>query len=88
MPGRAIRFSLGAKFTATVLLILAATMAANTYYSVRTSTRLQEQQLRERGHTLGRLISLISPQAILAFDDDAHGAVGVTGEAGLAERGG
>ena len=68
MPGRAIRFSLGAKFTATVLLILAATMAANTYYSVRTSTRLQEQQLRERGHALGRLISLISPQAILAFD--------------------
>jgi len=68
VPGQTIRFSLGAKFTATVLLILAATMAANTYYSVRTSTRLQEQQLRERGHALGRLISLISPQAILAFD--------------------
>src|SRR5918999_1131291 len=63
-----MRFGLGAKFTATVLLILTGTMAATTYYFVRTSTRLQEQQLRERGHALGRLISLISPQAILAFD--------------------
>jgi diguanylate cyclase (GGDEF)-like protein len=63
-----MRFGLGAKFTATVLLILAATMAANTFYFVRTSTRLQEQQLNERGRALGHLISLISPQAILAFD--------------------
>jgi diguanylate cyclase (GGDEF)-like protein len=64
----ATRFGLGAKFTATVLLILAATMAANTFYFLTTSTRLQEQQLNERGRALGRLISLISPQAILAFD--------------------
>jgi diguanylate cyclase len=63
-----MRFSLGAKFTATVLLILTATMAANTYYFVRTSIHLQEQELQERGRVLGRLISLISPQAILAFD--------------------
>jgi diguanylate cyclase (GGDEF)-like protein len=63
-----MRFSLGAKFTATVLLILTATMAANTYYFVHTSTRMQEQELHERGRMLGRLISLISPQAILAFD--------------------
>src|SRR5215210_5103075 len=63
-----MRFGLGAKFTATVLLILAGTLAANTYYFVRSSTRLQEQQLSERGRALGRLISLISPQAILAFD--------------------
>jgi diguanylate cyclase (GGDEF)-like protein len=63
-----MRFGLGAKFTVTVLLILAGTMAANTYYFVRTSTRVQEQQLVERGHALGRLISLISPQAILTFD--------------------
>jgi len=63
-----MRFGLGAKFTVTVLLILAGTMAANTYYFVRASTRVQEQQLVERGHALGRLISLISPQAILTFD--------------------
>jgi len=59
---------LSAKFTITVLVILAATMAANTFYFVRTSTRIQEQELTERGRVLGRLISLISPQAILAFD--------------------
>jgi diguanylate cyclase len=63
-----MRFGLGAKFTVTVLLILTGTMAANTLYFVRTATRLQEQQLHERGRLLGRLISLISPQAILAFD--------------------
>ena len=63
-----MRFGLGAKFTVTVLLILTGTMAANTFYFLRTSTRLQQEQLVERGHALGRLISLISPQAILAFD--------------------
>ena len=63
-----MRFGLGAKFTATVLLMLTATMAVNTYYFVRTSTRLQEEQLVDRGHAVGRLISLISPQAILGFD--------------------
>lgn len=63
-----MRIGLGAKFALTVLLILTATMAADTYYSVRTSTELQEEQLRQRGRALGRLISLISPQAILAFD--------------------
>ncbi len=63
-----MRLGLGAKFTVTVLLILAGTMTANTYYFVRTSTRVLEQQLVERGHALGRLISLISPQAILTFD--------------------
>src|SRR5215213_8007240 len=63
-----MRFGLGAKFTVTVLIILTGTMAADTYYFVRSSTQLQEQQLHERGLVLGRLISLISPQAILAFD--------------------
>ena len=63
-----MQISLGAKFTIAVLLILTATMAANTYYFVRTSTERQEQQLHERGRVLGRLISLISPQAILSFD--------------------
>lgn len=63
-----LRFGLRAKFIVTVLLILTVTMAANTWYFVHTSTQRQEQQLRERGHALGRLISLISPQAILAFD--------------------
>ncbi|MGZ8229075.1 MAG: putative bifunctional diguanylate cyclase/phosphodiesterase [Burkholderiales bacterium] len=63
-----MRLGLGVKFTVTVLLILTGTMAANTFYFVRTSTQLQEQQLHERGRVLGHLISLISPQAILAFD--------------------
>src|SRR6185312_1616403 len=33
-----------------------------------TSTRFHEQQLLERGRALGRLVSLISPEAILGFD--------------------
>jgi diguanylate cyclase (GGDEF)-like protein len=63
-----MRFGLGAKFSLTVLIILAVTMAANTFYFLRTTTRFHEQQLVERGRALGRLISLISPEAILGFD--------------------
>src|SRR5215212_1107191 len=63
-----MQFGLRTKFTVTVLVILTVTMAATTYYFVHASTERQEQQLRERGRALGRLISLISPQAILAFD--------------------
>ncbi len=65
---RVIRLGLGAKFTLTVLTILACTMAANTLYSVYASTRFHEKQLVERGRALGRLISLVSPEAILGFD--------------------
>src|SRR3954464_14573499 len=63
-----MRLGVGAKFTLTVFTILAATMAANTFYFLQTSTRLQEEQLVERGRALGRLVSLISPEAILGFD--------------------
>src|SRR6185295_6555982 len=63
-----MRLGLGAKFTVTVLVILLCTMAANTRYFLGTSTRLHEQQLLERGRALGRLVSLISPEAILGFD--------------------
>jgi diguanylate cyclase (GGDEF)-like protein len=63
-----MRFGLGAKFTLTVLVILAGTMAANTLYFLDTSTRFHEKQLIERGRALGRLISLVSPEAILGFD--------------------
>ena len=63
-----MRLGLGAKFTLTVLAILAVTMAANTLYFLRTSTDFHEQQLVERGRALGRLISLVSPEAILGFD--------------------
>ena len=63
-----MRFGLGAKFTLAVLTILACTMAANTFYFLETSTRFHERQLVERGRALGRLISLVSPDAILGFD--------------------
>ena len=63
-----MRLGLGAKFTLTVLVILAGTMAANTLYSLQNSARFHEQQLVERGRALGRLISLVSPEAILSFD--------------------
>jgi diguanylate cyclase (GGDEF)-like protein len=63
-----MRLGLGAKFTLMVLIILAGTLAANTLYFLNTSTRFHEQQLVERGRALGRLISLVSPEAILGFD--------------------
>ena len=63
-----VRLGLGAKFSISVLVILLCTMAANTLYYLHTSTRFHEQQLLERGRALGRLISLISPEAILGFD--------------------
>jgi diguanylate cyclase (GGDEF)-like protein len=63
-----MRLGLGAKFTLTVLTILAATMAANTFYFLGTSTQAHEGQLVERGRALGRLIALVSPDAILGFD--------------------
>ena len=63
-----MRIGLGAKFTLTVLSILALTMAANTFYFLKTATSFHEQQLAERGRSLGRLISLVSPDAILGFD--------------------
>ena len=64
----ALRLGLSAKFIATLLVILTVTMAANTWYSVHSSMLRQEEQLHEQGRALGRLISLISPQAILSFD--------------------
>src|SRR5919202_4001149 len=63
-----MRLGLGSKFALTVLVILVATMAANTFYFLRTSAQSQEQQLIDRGRALGRLISLVSPEAILGFD--------------------
>jgi diguanylate cyclase len=63
-----MRLGLGAKFTLAVLTILASTMAANTLYYLHTSNRFHENQLVERGLALGRLISLVSPDAILGFD--------------------
>ena len=63
-----MRLGLGAKFTLTVLIILAGTNAANTIYDLNAAARFHEQQLVERGRALGRLISLVSPEAILGFD--------------------
>ena len=59
-----MRLGLGAKFTLAVLTIMAATMAANTLYSLQRSSRFHEEQLIERGRALGRLISLVSPDAL------------------------
>jgi hypothetical protein len=63
-----MRLGLGAKFTLTVLVFLAVTTAANTLYDLEASARFHEQQLIERGRALGRLIALVSPEAILGFD--------------------
>ncbi|HVQ60531.1 MAG TPA: hypothetical protein VMS53_00460, partial [Burkholderiales bacterium] len=63
-----MQLGLGAKFTLTVLVFLAATTAINTVYDLEASARFHEQQLVERGRALGRLIALVSPEAILGYD--------------------
>ena len=63
-----MRLNLGTKFTLTVLIIMAGTMVANMLYFLDRSTQFHEQQLVERGRALGRLIALVSPDAILGFD--------------------
>jgi diguanylate cyclase (GGDEF)-like protein len=63
-----MQLGLGAKFTLTVLIFLAATTAINTVYDLEASARFHEQQLVERGRALGRLIALVSPEAILGYD--------------------
>jgi len=63
-----MRLGLGAKFTLVVLTILTVTIAANSFYGLQKSSRFHEKQLTERGLALGRLISLVSPDAILGFD--------------------
>ena len=63
-----MRLSLSAKFTFAIMAILAATMAVNALYYLHASSRFHEQQLIERARSLGRLISLVSPDAILGFD--------------------
>lgn len=63
-----MRVSLGAKFTIAVTIILVATMAANTLYSLNASSKFHEQQLIERGRAVGYFVSLISPDAMLGFD--------------------
>jgi len=63
-----MRLGLGAKFTLMVLTMLTVTMAANSFYGLHQSSRFHEKQLTERGLALGRLISLVSPDAILGFD--------------------
>jgi diguanylate cyclase (GGDEF)-like protein len=63
-----MRLGLGAKFTLTVLVFLTVTTAANTLYDLEASARFHEQQLVERGQALGRLIALVSPEAILGYD--------------------
>jgi hypothetical protein len=45
-PGPLMRLGLGAKFTLTVLVILAGTMAANTLYFLDTSTRFPRKAAR------------------------------------------
>lgn len=63
-----MRLSLGAKFTLIVLTILAATMTVNMLYFLNTASEFHEKQFVERGRALGRLIALVSPDAILGFD--------------------
>ncbi len=63
-----MRLGVGAKFTLIVLVILAGTMAVSTLNFLRNWSSFHEEQLIARGHALGRLISLISPEAILGFD--------------------
>jgi diguanylate cyclase (GGDEF)-like protein len=63
-----MRLGLGAKFTLMVLTILTITMAATSLYALYRAASFHERQLTERGMALGRLIAMVSPEAILGFD--------------------
>lgn len=63
-----MRLGLGAKFTLMVLTILTVTIASNSLYALYRAAEFHEKQLNERGLALGRLIALVSPEAILGFD--------------------
>lgn len=63
-----MRLGLGAKFTLMVLTILTVTIASNSLYALYRAAGFHEKQLNERGLALGRLIALVSPEAILGFD--------------------
>lgn len=59
---------LATKFILIVAGILSVTLALNAWFVLRSQNDLLEQQLNERGRVLGRLIALISPEAILGLD--------------------
>lgn len=59
---------LASKFILIVAGILSVTLALNAYFFLHSQNRILEEQLNERGRVLGRLIALISPEAILGLD--------------------
>jgi diguanylate cyclase (GGDEF)-like protein len=59
---------LASKFILMVAGILSVTLALNAYFFLHSQNRILEQELNERGHVLGHLIALISPDAILGLD--------------------
>ncbi|MGD8572631.1 MAG: ATP-binding protein [Gammaproteobacteria bacterium] len=62
---------LGAKFVLLVIGILSITLGVATALTVQRQNALIESHLEEKGHLLGHFVSLISAEAILAYDFDS-----------------
>ena len=60
----AFKPSLGVKFVILVVTILSITLGLNTYYAYQSQTEILRAHLTEKGHILGRFVSLISPEYI------------------------
>lgn len=63
-----MRLRLGTKFILLVALILSTTLGMSTYYSLRSHSKLLEEQLFEQNAMMGHFAALISAEAILAYD--------------------
>ena len=64
----AFKPSLGVKFVILMITILSMTLGLNTYYAYQSQTEILRAHLTEKGHILGRFVSLISPEYIAGHE--------------------
>jgi len=60
--------SLGLKFVVLVAVVLSITMSSSAYYSISLETERHTKDFEEKGDLLADVVSLVSPEAIYAFD--------------------
>lgn len=60
--------SLGLKFVLLVAVVLSITMGSSAYYSISMESKKHTKDFKEKGDLLADIVSLVSPEAIYAFD--------------------
>jgi len=61
-------FSLGLKFVMLVAVVVSITMSSSTYYAISLETEKHTKDFEDKGELLADVVSLVSPEAIYAFD--------------------